>query len=303
MTQAIRGGALRLLGIGGSSVNRTSARAALVLVAALASTPLAACSSKTQDTTSAGGSASGTITVAGSTALLPLVLDASAAYQAAHKDVKISVSGGGSATGITQVAAKAIDIGDSDILAANHPELRDNRVAVSGFAVVTNPAAGVKNLSRKQLQDIFSGAVANWNAVGGADQKIVVVNRPRSSGTRAVFIKTIMGSAAIADSGLVQDATGTAVAVVKQTPGAVSYVALSGLKGGVTIVAVDGVMPTPEMVASGKYPIWSYEHMYTYGEPKGHVAAFIDFVKNGSGLVQQNKFVAISAMKVTETDR
>jgi phosphate transport system substrate-binding protein len=284
-------------------VNRTSARAALVLVAALASTSSAACSSKTQDTTTGGGSASGTITVAGSTALLPLVLDASAAYQAAHKDVKISVSGGGSATGITQVAAKAIDIGDSDILAVNHPELRDNRVAVSGFAIVTNPAAGVKNLSRKQLQDIFSGTVTNWNAVGGADQKIVVVNRPRSSGTRAVFIKTIMGGAAIADSGLVQDATGTAVAVVKQTPGGVSYVALSGLKGGVTIVAVDGVLPTPEMVASGKYPIWSYEHMYTYGEPKGHVAAFIDFVKNGSGLVQQNKFVAVSAMKVTETDR
>ncbi len=303
MTQAIRGGACVFLGIGGLSVNRTSARAALVLVAALASTSLAACSSKTQDTTSAGGSASGTITVAGSTALLPLVLDASSAYQDAHKDVKISVSGGGSATGITQVAAKAIDIGDSDILATGHPELRDNRVAVVGFAIVTNPAAGVKSLSRKQLQDIFSGKVTNWNAVGGADQKIVPVNRPRSSGTRAVFVKTVMGGVPIAESGLVQDATGTVISALKQTPGAVSYVALSGIKDGVTIVAVDGVTPTPQTIITGKYPIWSYEHMYTYGEPQGHVAAFIDFVKNGSGLVQQNKFIAISAMKVTETDR
>ncbi|HEY6236993.1 MAG TPA: phosphate ABC transporter substrate-binding protein [Candidatus Elarobacter sp.] len=286
-------------------MNRTSARAALVLVAALASTSLAACSSKSQDTTSTttGGSASGTITVAGSTALLPLVLDASAAYQAAHKDVKISVSGGGSATGITQVAAKVIDIGDSDILATAQSELRDNRVAVVGFAIVTNPSAGVKNISRKQVQGIFSGTLTNWKDAGGADQKIVPVNRPRSSGTRAVFVKTVMGSVPIAANGLVQDATGTVVSVVKQTPGAVSYVALSGITDGVTIVAVDGVTPSPETITTGKYPIWSYEHMYTYGEPQGQVAAFIDFVKSGTDRVQKNKFIAVSAMKVTETDR
>jgi phosphate transport system substrate-binding protein len=276
----------------------------LVLVAALASTSLAACSSKTQDATSAGGSASGTITVAGSTALLPLVKDASAAYQDAHKDVKISVSGGGSATGVTQVAAKAIDIGDSDILATGHPELRDNRVAVVGFAIVTNPSAGVKSLSRNQLQGIFSGMVTNWKALGGADQKVVPVNRPRSSGTRAVFVKTIMGGVPIAENGLVQDATGTVISAIKQTPGAVSYVALSGIAdNALTIVAVDGVMPTPESITTGKYPIWSYEHMYTYGEPKGQIAGFIDFVKSGTDRVQQNKFIAISAMKVTETDR
>jgi phosphate transport system substrate-binding protein len=304
MTLAIRGAPCVFLGIGGKSVHRTSARAALVLVAALASAPLAACSSKTQDATSAGGSASGTITAAGSTAMLPLVLDASAAYQDAHKDVKISVAGGGSATGITQVVARAIDIGDSDILAVGHPELHDTRVAVVGFAIVTNPAAGVKSLSRKQLQGIFSGSVTNWNAVGGANQKVVPVSRPRSSGTRAVFIKTIMGGVPIDENELVQDATGTVMKAIKQTPGAVSYVALSGITdGGVTIVAVDGVMPTPEAIVTGKYPIWSYEHMYTYGEPKGQIAGFIDFVKNGTERVRQNKFIAISAMKVTETDR
>ena len=275
----------------------------MVLVAALASTSLAACSSKSQDATGAGGSASGTITVAGSTALLPLVKDASAAYQDAHKDVKISVSGGGSATGITQVAAKAIDVGDSDILAIGHPELVDHRVAVVGFAIVTNPSAGVKSLSRKQLQDIFSGTVTNWSAVGGPDQKIVPVNRPRSSGTRAVFIKTIMGSVPMSENGLVQDATGTVISALKQTPGAVSYVALSGVTGGVTIVAVDGVAPTPASIETGKYPIWSYEHMYTYGKPTGDVAGFIEFVKSGTDRVQQNKFIATSAMKVTETDR
>jgi phosphate transport system substrate-binding protein len=162
------------------------------------------------------------ISIAGSTALLPLVKDASGAYQQAHSDVKISVSGGGSGTGINQVAAKAIDIGDSDITAPTHPELHDNRVAVIGFAIIVNPSVTVKNLTKKQLQDIFSEKITNWKEVGGPDQKIVVINRPRSSGTRAVFTKTIMNGIPVNESGLTEDATGTVVSVVKQTPGAIS---------------------------------------------------------------------------------
>jgi phosphate transport system substrate-binding protein len=236
--------------------------------------------------------------------MLPLVKEASALYQAEHKEAQISVSGGGSATGLAQVAGKAIDIGDSDITAPNHPELVDHRVAVVGFAIVTNPAAGVKNLTRAQLRDVFSGAITNWKQAGGSEQKVVVVNRPRTSGTRAVFAKVIMGATPIAESGLVQDATGTAVSVVKQTPGAVSYVALSGITGGgVTIVSVDGVAPSEATITSGRYPIWSYEHMFTYGEAKGEPAAFIAFVQRRADLAKKNKFIAIAAMKVKETDR
>lgn len=286
-------------------MKRKPARAALLLSIALGSISCAACSSPSK--TDSGGpaqSAGGTISVAGSTAMLPLVKSASAAYQDLHPSVKISVSGGGSATGITQVAAKAIDIGDSDITAPEHPELVDHRVAVVGFAVVTNPAAAVRNLTKQQLRDVFSGQAANWKEVGGADQKIVVVNRPRSSGTRAVFAKTIMGTTPLAESGLVEDATGTAVSVVKQTPGAVSYVALSGITGGgVSIVSVDGAAPTVAAITSGTYPIWSYEHMFTNGTPKGDVAGFIDFVRSRTDLVRNNKFIAISAMHVKETDR
>jgi phosphate transport system substrate-binding protein len=275
----------------------------MLLCVTLGSFWFAACSPSSQQGSAGAGGASGTITVAGSTAMLPLVKDASTAYQEQHKDVRISVSGGGSATGITQVAAKAIDIGDSDITAPGHPELVDSRVAVVGFAIVTNPAAGVKNLTRAQLRSVFAGNAANWNEVGGADEKIVVVNRPRSSGTRAVFQKTIMGTVPISESGLVEDATGTAVSVVKQTPGAVSYVALSGIAGGLTIVAVDGVAPSAATITSGKYPIWSYEHMFTNGPPKGATAAFIASVRSRTDLVEKNKFIAVAAMKVEETDR
>jgi phosphate transport system substrate-binding protein len=245
-----------------------------------------------------------TITIAGSTALLPLVKDAAAAYQAAHPDVKISVSGGGSGTGINQVAAKAIDIGDSDILAPSHPELHDNRVAVVGFAVIVNPGVTVKNLTRKQLQDVFSGKATNWKDVGGGDQKIVVVNRPRNSGTRAVFAKTVMGSVPINESGLTEDATGTVVSVVKQTPGAISYAAFSGTRNsGLTELSVDGVAPTHDNIVTGKYPVWSYEHMFTSGPPTGEISRFIAFVQGHADLVRKDGFILIRDMKVKETDR
>ena len=245
-----------------------------------------------------------TITIAGSTALLPLVKDAAGAYQQAHTDVKISVSGGGSGSGIAQVAGRAVDIGNSDITAPTHPELHDNRVAVVGFAVIVNPSVSVKNLSKKQLQDIFSAKVTNWKELGGSDQKIVVVNRPRSSGTRAVFNKTIMGSVPINESGLTEDATGTVVSVVKQTPGAISYAAFSGTHGsGLPELSVDGVAPTDDNIITGKYAIWSYEHMFTYGPPTGEVSRFIAFIQGHADLVRRDGFILIRDMKVTETDR
>lgn len=245
-----------------------------------------------------------TINAAGSTALLPLVKDASGLYQQAHPDVKISVSGGGSGTGINQVAAKAIDIGDSDITAPTQKELTDNRVAVIGFSVVVNPAITLKSLRKKQISDIFTGKVTNWKQVGGPDQKIVVINRPRSSGTRAVFIKTVMDGTPVSDTGLTEDATGTVVSVVKQTPGAISYAAFSGTHGqNLNELEIGGIKPTEANVISGKYPFWSYEHMFTYGPAKGEIADFIKFVQTRSDLLKKNGYIEIGQMKVTETDR
>jgi len=248
--------------------------------------------------------ADSSITVAGSTALLPLAKDAAGAYQAANPSVKISVSGGGSGTGINQVAAKAIDIGDSDILAPSQPELVDNKVAVTGFAIIVNPDLKVTNLKRTQIQDIFSGKVTNWNQVGGPDQKIVVINRTRGSGTRVVFEKTVIEPEKVVEGGLTEDATGTVVSVVQQTPGAISYASFSGTHGKPVVeLAIDGVAATEANVMTGKYPFWSYEHMFTNGPPTGDVKKFIDFVATSNDLLAKNAFIKISDMKTSETNR
>src|ERR1700722_5419879 len=271
-------------------MSRTARCAALLLVGALA-VPFAAL-------------ADSSITAAGSTALLPLMKAAAEAYQAKNPSVKIAVSGGGSGTGINEVAQKAVDLGDSDILAANHPELVDHRVAVIGFAIVTHPGVNVTNLSKKQLQDIFGGKTQSWKEVGGADVKITVINRPRNSGTRAVFTKTVMGDVPLSAAGLTEDATGSVVATVKNTPGSISYAAFSGTHGqGLTELSIDGVAPTDENIIAGKYPVWSYEHVYTNGQPSADVSRFLAFVTSNSDLLHKAGYILIRDMKTTESDR
>jgi len=173
----------------------------------------------------------------GSTALLPLVKESATEFQSAHSGVNIAVSGGGSYVGIAQAAAGQADIGDSDVVAPGNSGLVDHKVAVVGFALIVNPSTGVTRLSSKQIRDIFAGRVANWNQVGGKDGQIVVINRPRSSGTRAVFKSTLMGVSQITESGLTVDSSGTVVTTVATTPGSISYVALGYAKNKpVTIV-------------------------------------------------------------------
>ncbi len=246
-----------------------------------------------------------TITAAGSTALLPLVKAAAGQYQAKHPDVNINVSGGGSGVGLTQVASKSIDIGNSDIPAPpGSAGLVDHKVAVIGFAIVANPGVNVKNLTKAQVIAIFSGKTTNWKDVGGADVKVVVINRPRSSGTRAVFTKTMMGGTPLFEGGLVQDATGTVVTTVKGTPGAVSYAANSGTRNQpVQELSIDGVAPTDANIIDGKYPIWSYEHMFTNGPPSKPVADFIAFVAANTALLKRFDYIQTGAMKVTANDR
>ena len=253
--------------------------------------------------TACGGGAgatknNGSVIAAGSTALLPLVKQAAADYAVLHPDVDVNVSGGGSRVGITQAAQKGVDIGDSDIPAVNEPTLIDHKVAVVSFAVVANPGVGVTSLTTAQIRAIFSGAVTNWKQVGGVDQEVTIINRPRSSGTRATFVAKVLGGKQPMESGT-QDSSGTVAEIVNATPGAVSYVSTSYVRNGnVIAIAIDGVRPTIANVTTGKYPYWSYEHMFTNGMPSKHIAAFITFVETDANALRKLGFIPVSAMKV-----
>ena len=269
---------------------------AVLLLAALV-LPLSACSNNASSSSSSTSGGNRSVTIAGSTALLPLVKQAAVDYQAIHPDAKINVSGGGSRVGVTQVAQKGADIGDSDIPAPGEPELIDHQVAVVPFAVVVNPASGITNLTKAEIVGIFSGKITNFKQVGGHDETISIVNRPHSSGTRSVFVEKLMGGSQPVEGGATQDSSGTVTQIVRQIPGAISYVSRSYIRGSIAAVSIDGVASTDANIISGKYPFWSYEHMFTNGKPNAAQAAFINFVSSDTAALKALGFIPVGKMK------
>lgn len=237
----------------------------------------------------AGAKVTGQITGSGSSALLPLAKDAAAKFKAINPEVSITLNGGGSGTGLKQVADGSVMIGNSDVAAETKlkPEvakqLVDHKVCVVTMAPVINKdiAGKVKSLTKAQLKDIFTAKVTNWKEVGGPDEPIVLITRPATSGTRALFQEFALGGAKEASNkSLETDDSGTLLQSVKDNKGAIGYVALSYLVNNkdVATVDIDGVEPTLENTYNGKYPVWGYEHMYTKGEAKDAVKAFLDFI-------------------------
>jgi phosphate transport system substrate-binding protein len=118
-------------------------------------------------------------------------------------------------------------------------------------------------------------------------------------------MKTLMGSIETLPPSLTEDATGTVVQKVAQTAGAVSYASFSGTHNapGVSEVAIDGAAATEENVITGKYPFWSYEHIYTNGPPSKDIAKFIAFLQEDTAVFKKTGYILIRDMKVTENSR
>lgn len=252
-----------------------------------------------------GETLKGSITAVGSTAMQPLVERAAEKFMELHPEAQISVQGGGSGTGLSQVASGAAHIGNSDVFAEEKEgidasQLVDHKVCVVGMAAVVNPGVTVDNLTKQQLIDIFTGNISNWKQVGGPDVQVVLVNRPKGSGTRATFQKFALDGAEEA-KGIEEDSSGTVRKIIKETPGAIGYLALSYLDGSVKALSLDGVAPTKENIVTGKYPVWAYQHMYTKGQPAGLTKAFLDYMfsqETQTQLVPQMGYIPSTEMKV-----
>ncbi|MGQ5518948.1 phosphate ABC transporter substrate-binding protein PstS family protein [Enterococcus gallinarum] len=267
----------------------------------------AADSGQASNESSASGAASGNVEIlaVGSTALQPLVQAAQESFTSENPNYMITVQGGGSGTGLSQVEAGAVTIGNSDVFAeekdgVDASKLVDHKVAVVGMAPVVNKEVGVKDISKQDLIDIFTGKTKNWSELGGKDQEIAVINRASGSGTRATFEKWGLDGAETIQT-QEQDSSGTVRKIVAETPGAISYLALSYLDDSLQALTIDGVEATPENIATNDWKIWSYEHMYTNGEPDANVKTFLDYMLSDDiqqGVVKELGYLPITEMKV-----
>ena len=256
----------------------------------------------------AGGSGAGTeiagkISASGSTALLPLLKPAQEEFQNKNAKVTVNVAGGGSFTGMNQVAEGSVDIGDSDV---NLPDeykdkgLVDHKVVVEPFVFIVDKANKVDNLTKQQVIDIMTGKVTNWSQVGGADQKITLIHRAKSSGSRATISEVVLKGAAFTDDAVIQDSNGAVRSAISTTPGAIGYVDAPYADDSVKVLKFDGVEFSAQNIIDGKYPIYGYGHMYTKGEATGATKAFLDYIMSDefqNSQVEKLGFIPISKMK------
>jgi len=262
---------------------------------------------------SAAGAASslkGKIVINGSSALLPLTLQAANEFKKLHPKVKISASAAGSITGPQSVRKGIADIGAVDWDASQDvPGFKKfdgqvaHKVAIIPFAAVVNKNVKVDDLSTKQLQDIFSGKVTNWKDVGGDDADIIVVNRAFGSGTRVNFqMKALQGTDFISKGNNYKEvkSSGDMKTAVETTPNAIGYIDLVYVTSNMKAMKINKVAPTEANVVNGTYKVWGYGYYMTKGEPNEVTKAFIEYIQSAkfqNGSLKKLKFIPISAVK------
>jgi phosphate transport system substrate-binding protein len=245
-------------------------------------------------TTTYGQGAGGKVTIAGSSALQPLVDQASKTYQAANPNVQLTVSAGGSGAGRSGACQGSLDIGmsdvpltDQEISSLNCADAVQTAVAIEAFSVAANAKGpgGLTGLTREQMQAIFSGQITNWSQVGGDNQQVVLVNRLKGSGTRQQMANYLFGGddTQFAVGSSEEDNSQTVVNTVSATPGAISYLGLAFLSPPLVTVGIqqdDGsvLMPTKDTVSTGVWPIGGPGLAITKGQTNEIADAFISYM-------------------------
>jgi phosphate transport system substrate-binding protein len=245
----------------------------------------------------------------GSDTMVNLALAWAEAYAAENAAVRISVTGGGSGTGLAALVNGTVDIANAS-RAINSDEVNKAKsngitptqfvVARDAIAVIVNPENPVSSLSLPQLSRIYSGQITNWRQVGGDDRPIVLLSRETNSGTHVYFLQNVLrlGNAKDTtlfspDTLLMPSSEGISVEV-RQNPNAIGYDGLGYVTPDMKTVAVsqvDGgpaVMPSIATVNDKSYPISRDLYMYTPGTPKGAVKDYLDWIRGA----QAQKIVA-----------
>ena len=251
----------------------------------------------------------------GSDTLVNLALAWAENYMAAHPEVRISVTGGGTGTGIAAMINGTVDIANAS-RAMKEEELSDARanginplehvVALDAIAVVVHPSNPVNGLTLQQISDIYTRKITNWQELGGEDRPIVLLSRESNSGTYVYFLEEVIRLGEESDllfspDTLLMPSSEGISAEVRQNPNAIGYDGLGYVTPDQKMLGVakeagsSYVLPSAETVNDDTYPISRELFMYTAGEPQGEVKAYLDFILGeGQGLIAELGFVPLT---------
>jgi len=245
------------------------------------------------------------ITCSGSTTVLPVAQAAAEAYMDKNPSINISVRGGGSGVGVAALQNGTVDIANSsrpmkskEISACKSKGINPVAYAVANdaIAIVVHKSNKVKNLTVKQIRDIYTGRIKNWNQVGGANLPIVIVSRDVASGTFEVFNEKALKGDKVDGGAQMLASNNAIVTTVSSTLGAIGYAGLGYINDGVNVVTVDNVMPSEITAKNASYPLSRKLYMYTNGNAKGEVGRFISFIQSAEGqaLVKKQGFITLN---------
>jgi phosphate transport system substrate-binding protein len=258
---------------------------------------LAVCSPAFSDSLDPFKTEKGELKISGGTAHIPVMKDAARQIMALNPEIRITIAGGGSGVGIKQVGEGLVDIGNSGRKPTDEEigryQLRLFQWAIDGVAPVVNPDNKVKELTKTQMIDIFSGKIDNWKMLGGADRKINIYTRDEASGTREVFWKKGLDKGQISPGAHVVVSNGAMKSAIAQDPYGIGYVSVGHVDETVAVVALDGVAPSIETVQDGTYKIARGLYSNTKGEPVGLTKKFIDFLytPEGKKIIEKQGFI------------
>ena len=235
----------------------------------------------------------------GSDTIVNLALAWAEQYQSDHPEVRISVTGGGSGTGIASLINGTVDIANAsrkikeeeiEEAKSNGIEPVEHIIARDAIAVIVNPENPVSQLTLKQISDIYSGKYSNWTEVGGEDRPIVRLSRETNSGTHVYFLETVLRlgnsddkTLFSMDTLLLPSSEGI-IAEVRQNPNAIGYDGLGYVPDDLKMIAIaeaEGgpyVLPSIATVNDKSYPIARDLYMYTDGQPTGIVKEYLAWI-------------------------
>ncbi len=260
-------------------------------------------------TGSGGGSIS--LSLKGSDTMVQLAQVWAQEFMNSHKGAAITVTGGGSNTGIAALVNKGTDLANASRpmkdeekaeAAKKGVEPREFIVAQDALSVIVHLSNPVNELTIEQLKGIYTGKIANWKEVGGPDQRIVLNSRETSSGTYVFFQEHVLGKGTpFASTTMLQPSTTQIVNNVAQDKGGIGYVGLGFLNDKVKAVKLKSDASSPaveakvETVLDKTYPLARPLYQYTNGEPSGAVKQWLDWVMGpeGQAIVKKLDFVPV----------
>jgi len=226
-------------------------------------------------------------------------------YKAAHPGVSFEIAAEGSTTGITAITDGTAAIGMSSRrakatemsgAAAKGVNLKPTIVCYDGMAVVVNEKNPLTTLTKKQVEQVFTGDVSDWSAIGGTAGAFSIYTRNTSSGTYSDWKDLAMKKRDYAPSSQKLAGNEQIVAEVGKNVNGIGYVGVAYIHSpGIKVVSIEGAMPTKEEILKKSYPYARPTFYYTNGEPSGEAAKFIDFTHSAAGqkIVEKVGFIPV----------